>query len=107
MRPTRRALGLETGEEKTVRNLTARGLPSLRGLRREWLALIEMIWRRGIRSHHRGQFWRQLLGMYLQNPSRLESYLATCGMGEDLFVLREDILKMAPGGLMPEGRRPT
>lgn len=107
MRPNRRALGLQTGEGKTARNHTTKGFPSLRPRRREWATLIEMIWRQGIRPSYRWQFWRQLLGIYRQNPSRLKRYLVCCGMGEDLFALREDILKMGQGGLLPEGRRPA
>ena len=107
MRPTRRALGLQTGEEKTARNRTTKELPSLRSRSREWATLIEMIWRQGIRPSYRWQFWRQLLGIYRHNPSRLKSYLIACAMGEDLFALREGILKMGQGGLLPEGRRPA
>ena len=107
MRPTRRALGLQTGEEKTARNLTTKGVPSLRPRCQEWATLIEMIWRRGIRPSYRWQFWRQLLGIYRQNPSRLRLYLICCAMGEDFFALRENILKMGQGSLLPEGRRPA
>jgi radical SAM superfamily enzyme YgiQ (UPF0313 family) len=107
MRPTRRALGLQTGEEKTARNRTGKELPSLRSRSRAWATLLEMIWRRGIRPPYRGQFWRQLVGMYRQNPSRLKPYLIHCAMGEDLFALREDMLKIGQGSLLPEGRRPA
>ena len=49
-----------------------------------------MIWRQGIRPRHRWQFWRQLLGIYRRNPSRLpDSYLIACGIGEDLFAFKE------------------
>jgi radical SAM superfamily enzyme YgiQ (UPF0313 family) len=103
MRPTRRALGLQTGEGTTARNRTTTEIPSLQARRREWATLIEMIWRRGIRPRYRWQFWRQLLGIYRQNPSRFKSYLVACAMGENLFALREDVLKM--GGLLPEVKR--
>jgi radical SAM superfamily enzyme YgiQ (UPF0313 family) len=105
MRPTRLAQAYRTGTGKTVRNFSARGTPSVRGLRREWPAILETFWRRGIRPPYRGQFWRQLWGMYRRNPSRLDSYLTACAMGEDLFAFREDILKMGQGGVLPEGRR--
>lgn len=107
MRPTRWSLGLRTGEEKTARNPTIEGFLSRPSRRRELATLIKMIWRRGIRPRYRWQFWRQLLGICRQNPSRLDSYLIACAMGEDLFALREDILKMAQGGLLSEGRRPA
>jgi hypothetical protein len=107
MRPTRRALGLQAGEGEPARNPATKGLPPLRERYRGWATLVEMIWRRGIRPRYLWQFWKQLLGMYRQNPSRLGSYLVACAMGEDLFALREDILKMGQGGLLPEGRRPA
>ncbi len=107
MRPTRRALGLKTGEEKIARNRTTKELPSLRSRSRAWATILKMIWRRGIRPPYRGQFWRQLIGMYRQNPSRLRSYLIHCVKGENLFAFREDILKIGQGGLLPEGRRPA
>jgi hypothetical protein len=106
MRPTRRALGLQTGEGKTARNRTTKELPSLRSRTREWVTLREMIWRQGIRPSYRWQFWRQLLGMYRKNPSRLQSYLVACAMGEDLFTLREDILKMEQGVYCRKGGGP-
>jgi hypothetical protein len=54
---------------------------------------MRLIWRRGIQPSYRWQFWRQFWGIYRQNPSRLTPYLMCCGMGEDLFALRRDILK--------------
>jgi radical SAM superfamily enzyme YgiQ (UPF0313 family) len=105
MRPTRRALGLRPGEKKTAPNPTIQEFPSLRRRNHDWVTLIEMIWRQGIRPHYRWQFWRQLLGICRQNPSRLDSYLIACAMGEDLFALREDILLMGRGGLLPAGRQ--
>ncbi len=107
MRPTRRAQASGLGREKPPGTDTAKEFPSLRRRRRDWATLIEMIWRQGIRPRHRWQFWRQLLGMCRQNPSRLDSYLTACAMGEDLFAFREDILKMERGGLLPAGRRPA
>ena len=55
--------------------------------------LMRLLWRQGIRPSYRWQFWRQLLGIYRQNPSRLKLYLMCCSMGEDLFALRRNILK--------------
>lgn len=43
----------------------------------------------GLRSPHRRQFWRQLLGVWRQNPSRLSRYLRICAHGQDLFSFRE------------------
>jgi len=51
--------------------------------------------------------WADLVmitGMIIQRQG-IVYYLVACAMGEDLFALREDILKMGPGGLLPEGKR--
>jgi radical SAM superfamily enzyme YgiQ (UPF0313 family) len=101
MQPNRRAPGFQTG---IARNHTIKWFLSLRPRRRELSTLIEMIWRHGIRPSYRWQFWRQLLGIYRQNPSRLKRYLICCSMGEDLFALREDILKIRQGGYCREVR---
>jgi hypothetical protein len=52
-----------------------------------------LLWRNGVRRPHRVQFWRQLWGIYRQNPSRLKIYVLCCGLGEDLFALREEMLR--------------
>ena len=70
-----------------------RDLPSSRPCGEEFAGFMRLIWRQGIRPSYRWQFWRQLLGIYRQNPSRLKAYLLACAMGEDLFGLRKDILK--------------
>jgi hypothetical protein len=51
--------------------------------------------RQGIVADYRGQFWGQLVGVYRQNPSRLTKYLVQCGMGENLFRIRESLLARA------------
>lgn len=56
-------------------------------------ALLRICWRRGVLPPYRGQFWRQLLGIRRQNPSRLIKYLKILGMGEDMISLREFMLK--------------
>ena len=56
------------------------------------MALLKLFWRQGIVAGYRRQFWRQLVGIYRQNPSRLAKYLTQCAMGENLFRIREDLL---------------
>jgi radical SAM superfamily enzyme YgiQ (UPF0313 family) len=94
MRPTRRALA-SLGQPKTTPK--ASSPPTLPTNRRtsggkELLTLAELIWRQGIQPAYRWQFWRQVLGIYRQNPSRMKSFILACAMGENLFVLRRDIL---------------
>ncbi len=93
MRPTRRALDLPAGEKGPTRPQFVPKTSARRANWRKWVALGRIIWRQGIRPRHRGQFWRQLLGIYRQNPSRIRAYLLACGIGENLFALRRDILE--------------
>jgi hypothetical protein len=92
MRPTRRALGQVVKKPRPTPPPSA-AVTSSRRVGAQWAALCRIIWRQGIRPRHRRQFWRQLLGIYRQNPSRITTYLAACGMGENLFILRRDILE--------------
>lgn len=60
------------------------------------LALLRLVWRRGIRGSSRGQFWRQLAHMLKENPSRTPPYLATCIVGESMFELMELVDRHEP-----------
>ena len=52
-----------------------------------WWQLLRLFWRQGIVANYRRQFWRQLVGIYRQNPSRLKPNIWTqCAMGENLFL---------------------
>jgi radical SAM superfamily enzyme YgiQ (UPF0313 family) len=93
MRPTRRALARQAGKNVPGPPQTPRKLLSSHRASETLAPLIRLIWRQGIRPSYRWQFWRQLLGIYRQNPSRLRIYLICCSMGEDLFALRRDVLK--------------
>jgi radical SAM superfamily enzyme YgiQ (UPF0313 family) len=57
------------------------------------LALLRLCWRRGVLAPYRGQYWRQLLGVYRHNPSRLIKYLKILGMGEDMYEFRKIMLQ--------------
>jgi hypothetical protein len=93
MRPTRAAAagrprsGRETRQKKTR-------LP-LRRQFRDLTLLLKLVWRQGIVADYRRQFWRQLVGIYRQNPSRMTKYLTQCAMGENLFPIRESLLARA------------
>ncbi|HZE22250.1 MAG TPA: B12-binding domain-containing radical SAM protein, partial [Desulfobaccales bacterium] len=81
MRPTRRALALGKGGEAKVPPSAHR--PYLNSNGKELRSLVNLLWRQGIRPPYRWQFWRQLLGIYRHNPSRLKTYLISCAMAEN------------------------
>ena len=56
-----------------------------------------LVWRQGIKPPYRGQFWRQLYGVWQQNPSRLIRYLTVCAYGEDLFLFRKKFRQYREG----------
>lgn len=95
MRPTRRALALQSQPKKTPKNKPHQTRPSDRDISsgRDLQAFVRLIWRQGIQPAYRWQFWRQLLGIYRHNPSRIKSFLMACAMGENLFALRTEILE--------------
>jgi radical SAM superfamily enzyme YgiQ (UPF0313 family) len=93
MRPTRRDLARRAGIKLPGPSQTTKRPLFSQFSSRLVVASVCLIWRQGIRPKYRGQFWRQLWGIYRQNPSRLEIYLMCCSMGEDLFALRRDVLK--------------
>jgi radical SAM superfamily enzyme YgiQ (UPF0313 family) len=93
MRPTRAATA-----RKSLRQVNGKqnSRQSLWAQRKDLAPLLKLVWRQGIAADYRGQFWRQLLGVYRQNPSRLQKYLIQCGRGENLFQIRAAVLaKMA------------
>jgi hypothetical protein len=104
MRPTRAAAATGTPQGRGNAKQKAR-LPLSHQLQ-DLAALLKLVWRQGIVADYRGQFWRQLVGVYRQNPSRLTKYLVKCGAGEDLFRIRESLLARAsrsgPVNLAPD-----
>jgi radical SAM superfamily enzyme YgiQ (UPF0313 family) len=88
MRPTRAAAGKHNGQRLS----TPKTPQPLRVRLKELMALLRLIWRQGVVADFRGQFWRQLVGVYRHNPSRLQKYLEKCGWGENLFRIRERLL---------------
>jgi radical SAM superfamily enzyme YgiQ (UPF0313 family) len=100
MRPTRRALAGPKGNQAAGNPSPPR--PFLNANGGELLSLANLIWRQGIRPSYRWQFWRQLLGIYRHNPSRLKTYLISCAMGENFFSLRKQILQKGVPASQPE-----
>jgi radical SAM superfamily enzyme YgiQ (UPF0313 family) len=70
------------------------------------VVLLKLFWRQGVVAGYRWQFWRQLAGIYRQNPSRLVKYLSQCALGENLFPIRENLLARA-GRAGPDKMTPT
>jgi radical SAM superfamily enzyme YgiQ (UPF0313 family) len=100
MRPTRRALAGKKGNEAARKPSPPSSDLDSKG--QDLLSLVNLIWRQGIRPSYRGQFWRQLLGIYRHNPSRLKTYLVSCARGENFFALREEILQKGGPASWPE-----
>ena len=92
MRPTRAAAA---GKNKGQNYGTQKSRQPLRVRLKDLMALLQLIWRQGILADFRWQFWRQLVGVYRHNPSRLQKYLEKCGWGENLFRIRESLLARA------------
>jgi hypothetical protein len=91
MRPTRAAAGKGKGPGPGNRKHQPRSQPR----REDLVAMLKLCWRQGVVAGYRRQFWRQLVGIYRQNPSRLAKYLSQCAMGENLFPIRESLLARA------------
>ncbi len=94
MRPTRLAMAMAKGEKVPPSRLKP-GKRPLRCRLREIPAFVHFLLRRGICPPYMCQFWRQLIGIWRKNPSRMHKYLANCIMGEDLIDIRDEILKRA------------
>lgn len=87
MRPTRASLGQAERDPKAAWTPKA-----ARETARSLLTLARVVWRQGVKARYRGQFWRQLVGVYRHNPTRMIRYLKTCGFGENMFALRRHVL---------------
>lgn len=90
MRPTRKALGIDTCPPAPAETLVRR---TPRELYIFLLAAIRVIWRQGIASRARIQFWRQAVRLRKENPSRWKWYMLLCAAGEDLFRIRRAMLQ--------------
>jgi radical SAM superfamily enzyme YgiQ (UPF0313 family) len=97
MRPMRWALARQRGEKPAGSRRPNNPEPARAPSSKVILGLIKLIWWQGIRPPYRWQFWRQLVGIYRRNPSRLTSYLLCCIFGENLFTIRRTILQKWAG----------
>ncbi len=84
MRPTRKTLGVKT---ETSDSFVFRKAPLSEKLR-DLKCFLVLLWRQGIVGKTRVQFWRQLIGIYRANPSRVTQYLISLYLAENLFQLR-------------------
>jgi hypothetical protein len=92
MRPTRSAQAAKEG--KTLPPAAGPPQRKSRGdIMKDIRRFLILSWSQGVKSPYRGQFWRQLYGVWQQNPSRLIRYLRTCAYGEDFFPFREALLR--------------
>jgi radical SAM superfamily enzyme YgiQ (UPF0313 family) len=62
---------------------------SLRQQLSDAYAFLSFSWQFGVVYPTRWQYWRQLLGIWRKNPSRVINYLSICGLGEDMFDYRD------------------
>ncbi|MBI5251606.1 MAG: B12-binding domain-containing radical SAM protein [Desulfomonile tiedjei] len=85
MRPTRHFLA--TGETRPPSDNDRSFAERMRELR----SLLRLIWWQGIMSPYRLQFWRQLVGMFKNNPTRTKKYLVCLATGENMFRMRQVI----------------
>jgi radical SAM superfamily enzyme YgiQ (UPF0313 family) len=91
MRSKRQTLREEKGG--TSVGVSSQGRRSLRRSFADARAFIRLTRLLGIRYRCRGQFWRQLIGMLWQNPTRLGQYVSACAHGPDLFEIRARLLR--------------
>jgi radical SAM superfamily enzyme YgiQ (UPF0313 family) len=91
MRPTRSAQAAKEG--KTLPPAGPPHRKSRNDVLNDIRRFLRLAWGQGVKSSCRGQFWRQLYGVWRQNPSRLVRYLRACAYGADFFPFRETILR--------------
>ena len=90
MRPTRSALGMRNpASDPSVSRAKAPLKKKLRMVR----AVLLLIWELGVRPSYRRHFWRQLLVVYRNNPSRIDLFVQSCGFGLSMFAIRNMVLK--------------
>jgi radical SAM superfamily enzyme YgiQ (UPF0313 family) len=88
MRPSRAALAKRRGETLLPAEVPPAKIP-LRSKLRDCFMVLRLTWLQGIVSPIRAQYWRQLLSMIKENPSRLAGYLVGCLRGENMFYLND------------------
>ncbi|MFH0785473.1 MAG: B12-binding domain-containing radical SAM protein [Pseudomonadota bacterium] len=84
IRPTRKAMAT-SGGEKAPHYRTEKTTMPLKTRLGDFRIFLHFIWNHGMLSPYRIQFWKQLIGMQRENPSRLVKYIAHCIQGEEHF----------------------
>jgi radical SAM superfamily enzyme YgiQ (UPF0313 family) len=93
MRPTRSHLASQSKQPLSQPTGQRKSKPEF-NLKKAYIDLrgaAILFWRQGIKASYRGQFWRQLWGIWQRNPSRLRKYLVLCALGENGFALRRQV----------------
>jgi radical SAM superfamily enzyme YgiQ (UPF0313 family) len=94
MRPTRATLAKQRNEP--IKALPVpRSKPPLKRQFKEIMGFMIILWRQGILARYRWQFWKQLIGVKIKNPSRMIKYISFCIEGENLFQFRKALLNKA------------
>ena len=101
MRPTRRALGQQT--ENSVASPDAAAKPCIKAKLKDLINFLKLCWRHGIRPHYRLQYWKQLISIWRNNPSRLVQDLVVCARGDSMMCLSEMV---RTGSAEVEGEAP-
>jgi radical SAM superfamily enzyme YgiQ (UPF0313 family) len=101
IRPTRactaKKLGLPSESQPQASGLVRDKQWALSNLKR-LRSLTRILWLQGIKAPYRMQFWGQLIGVLYRNPSRIVSYLNSCGTGESMFAYRRYVLSWRQRG---------
>jgi len=84
MRPTRAALAKREG--KTVSVFHGEEKQSTRKMVSDLYQFLHLSWKLGIRSNHRIQYWKRLVSMWRNNPSRFLRYFHDLVLGENMFL---------------------
>jgi|UniRef100_A0A7C3Z8D0 radical SAM superfamily enzyme YgiQ (UPF0313 family) len=87
MRPTRAVMAANQG--RPLAPAGPRRQKSTGDYLNDFRRFLRLSWSLGVKSSARRQFWRQLYGIWKQNPSRILRYIRICAWGEDFFLFRE------------------
>ncbi len=98
MRPTRSFLAAQNRQPSPTPDRKKE--PDRKAWFRDLSVAARFFWRQGISAPYRGQFWRQLWLIRRRNPSRLIKYLKLCGIGDNVFAVRERASRGLTGGMV-------
>lgn len=86
IRPTRRAMALAKGEKPPENPVKKIKVPLRRQLD-DLKLFLDHLWTHGVLASYRRQFWKQLIGIRRQNPSRTIKYLTHCVRGGEFIQM--------------------